>query len=288
MFLEKYQTAPISTIITQPGHGWNENKFLESLKFCLEHNYKTLCIPLTLILSNNTGHQNLLIIKVDTREIIRFEPHGSMVRTNDIKDNEFANNFLEDLTKKINNYLDLYKPHKRTFYYFEPNYICPRLNNNLRREGFQMLEESDRRHRKTNEGGGFCQLWSMFFMECIIRNPDMDIKDVYKYAYTLMNDDPKYFRDVIRGYFIDIDEEIKKMNKFYFKTLDSNILKKTAGENIGLSEFFEKYIKLLGKHKLELSQRTKKTEFTGEGRFNKPLLKKHFNKPLLNKKLRLY
>ena len=294
MFLEKYQTAPISTIITQEGQGWSEKKFLESVKFALEHNYKTLCIPVSIVFADYTGHQNLLIIKVDTREIIRFEPHGSMLVSKDIKENEFVNNFLEDLTNKINNYLDLLKPNKRKFNYYEPITICPKINNNLRREGFQSLEGVDRRPRQTNEGGGFCQLWSMFFMECILRNPDMDIKDVYKNAYTIMNDDPKYFRDVIRGYFIDIDDEIKKMQKFYAKSIQKKDISQSENSGFAISEFFNKYIKLLGKRKLEISKNIKKVEFTGEGKFRRPLLNKKivgsgaFNKPLLNKKLSKY
>ena len=292
MFLEKYQSAPISTIIIEEGHGWSEKKFLESLKFSLEHNYKTLCIPLMIdatdLLGNIEGHLNLLIIKVDTREIMRFEPHGASVLTANRKDDEDVNKFLEDLTNKINKYLDLLKSNKRKFIYQDPSKICPKINNNLRKEGFQYLENADKRKKKGTEGGGFCQLWAMFFMECILRNPDMDIKDVYKNAYTIMNDDPKYFKDVIRGFFIDIDEEIKKINKFYIKSIKKNDLLQFQDTPFAISDFFENYIKLLAKNKREISQKTKKVEFTGEGRFNKPLTKNHFNKPLLNKKLSLY
>tara|TARA_R110002126_G_scaffold226277_5_gene370973 strand:- start:4394 stop:6400 length:2007 start_codon:yes stop_codon:yes gene_type:complete len=288
LFLEKYQTCPIATINMTPGYGWSEEKFLKSLKNCLEYNYKTICIPATV-----GEHQNLLIIKVDTREIIRFEPHGAYLRSQSMENDAKINDFFEKLVNKINEYLDLLKSGKRKFKYYDPSNICPKLNNSLRKEGFQYMENIDRRESSTLEGTGFCQLWSMFFMECILRNPDMDIKDIYKSAYTLMNDDPKYFKDVIRGYFIDIDDELKKINNFYYKSINraDMITQKGVFE---YAKFYNEYIKLLGKRKLELSKTKTKIEFTGEGKFRRPLLNKKivgsgaFNKPLLNKKLSKY
>ena len=59
-----------------------------------------MIIPLRL-----PGHLNMLFIKVETREIIRFEPHGSKYRGDDtgIKESR-TNKFLETLTNQINTF----------------------------------------------------------------------------------------------------------------------------------------------------------------------------------------
>jgi hypothetical protein len=67
---------------------WNKEKFLKNLKLCLETGEQLIMIPLRI-----PRHLNMLIIKVPTREIIRFEPHGEKNSDED-KDKE-TNIFLE-------------------------------------------------------------------------------------------------------------------------------------------------------------------------------------------------
>jgi hypothetical protein len=80
------------------------------------------------------------------------------------------------------------------------------------------------------EGGGFCQLWSWFFAECVIQNPEMDVKEVYKEAFNALNTNENKFATIIRGYFFSINDELKKMKKTY--TIAKNKEKKIKNNDI--------------------------------------------------------
>jgi hypothetical protein len=174
----------------------------------LETGEQLIMIPLRI-----PRHLNMLILKVPTREIIRFEPHGAKNKDEGI-DKE-TNLFLEKLTTDINAYLDLNS--NRKFTYVNPSKICPYYNSNLSRykyPGFQTMEVRNKKAERL-EGSGFCQLWSWFFAECVIQNPEMDVKDVYKEAYAFLNTNENKFATIIRGYFFSINDELKKMKKTF-------------------------------------------------------------------------
>ena len=183
---------------------WNIDKFLKNLKLCLETGEQMIIIPLRI-----PGHLNMLFIKVATREIIRFEPHGSNFSNNTEDIN--TNVFLEDLTAKINSYFNLKT--KSAFRYIPPYDICPR-NNPLRYHGFQAYDFSSKllKNGRQVKEDGFCLLWSWFFAECVITNPEMPIKEIYKKAEDVLNEEPMKIATIIRGYFESVNEEVKGMN----------------------------------------------------------------------------
>ena len=197
---------------------WNKDKFLKNLKLCLETGEQIIIVPLRI-----PRHLNMLIIKVPTREIIRFEPHGSSFKY-ESEENK-TNTFLEKLTVEINDYLNL--ADNRKFTYINPSNLCPKYNDNLTKStlrGFQTMEVRARAPSK-GEGHGFCQLWSWFFAECVIQNPEMDVKDVYKEAFNVLKTNQNNFATIIRGYFFSINDELKKMKKTY-------TIQKTKNEKI--------------------------------------------------------
>jgi hypothetical protein len=250
-------------------YSWSLEKFLKQLKRCLELGEKLFCIPFA-----SPDHMNLLIIKVDTREIIRFEPHGEATqRIQEDKTNKSFNKNGEDLTKDINNFLGLNKIGKRPFKFVPPTEICPRVPaTNLFKRGFQSLENM------LGEKGGFCQMWSMFFMECVLRNPDMDIKEIYQKAYDSMNEEPKFVLDVIKGYYIQVNELLKDIG-FFQKSIVGKELK-----IIHAQTFYDKYFKYI-KAVNEQNESKPKIPFTGEGfKLPIPFIGKGFNLPIPYKK----
>lgn len=201
---------------------WNIEKFLKNLKLCLETGEQLIIIPLRI-----PNHLNMVIVKVPTREIIRFEPHGSNYQKNaeDIKTNEF----LENLVKEINVYLEL--KGDRQFKYIEPKKTCPRRYAHDAEsfyDGWQIIEERNQVNTKADVG--FCQLWSWFFAECVITNPEMPIAEVYAEANKVLRENMMGFATIIRGYFLSINEELVKMkktfsiNKSYIKNIENNDL----------------------------------------------------------------
>jgi hypothetical protein len=211
-YIKQYKTEEALKIFMLNGNkyafiDWNKDKFLKNLKLCLETGEELILIPLRIPL-----HLNMLIVKAPTREIIRFEPHGSSF-SNVPEDNK-TNTFLENLTAEINDYLNL--ADNRKFTYVNPSKLCPNYNANLSNykiPGFQSMEAY--RELGKGEGGGFCQLWSWFFAECVIQNPEMDVKEVYKEAFNALKTNENNFATIIRGYFFSINDELKKMKKTF-------------------------------------------------------------------------
>jgi hypothetical protein len=276
VYLEKYDVAPILPIDMNPETTWSEEHFFHELSIAIKRGYKVLPIPM---FSNR--HSNLIIIKVDTREIIRFEPHGGKFLPEPDEDEEYGdadieiNRKMKRLTDRINDFLGLNERGKRPFVYHEPIEIVPRdADDRPRTRGFQGMEEMI-----SMDFGGLCQLWTMFFMECVLKNPDMPIKDIYKNAYELMNDDPQYFKDVIVGYFLNMNDEIKKMKNFIAKSITKGDLDKYLDN---YEQFYIDYYKLIDKHRRAVAKKPK-VKFTGEG-FKRPEVYKKVSGGAMKKK----
>jgi hypothetical protein len=194
---------------------WDIDKFLKDIKLCLETGEKLIIIPLRL-----KTHLNMLFIKTETREIIRFEPHGSAYRGSKKTEDKKTNTFLENLTSKINTYLGLKS--NRKFKYVSPYDVCPRgISSDYR--GFQSSDFSGKVFingnpslvQKNKKESGFCALWSWFFAECVLANPDIPIDVVYKEADKSLRDFPMKIAIIIRGYFLSVNDELKEMKEKY-------------------------------------------------------------------------
>ena len=196
-------------------NGWDVDKFLKDLKLCLETGETLIIIPLRL-----RTHLNMVFIKSETREIIRFEPHGSAYRGSKKTEDKKTNTFLENLTSKINTYLGLKS--KRKFKYVSPYDVCPRgISSDYR--GFQSSDYSGKvfingiplLFKENKKESGFCALWSWFFAECVLANPDIPIDVVYKEADKSLRDFPMKIAIIIRGYFLSVNDELKEMKEKY-------------------------------------------------------------------------
>jgi hypothetical protein len=230
---EKYKQALIKKY-PSTYTAWDKEKFLKNLKLCLETGEQIIVIPVCI-----PAHLNMLIIKASTREIIRFEPHGAKyggeIRTKEI--DEETNAFFKKLTDDVNGYLNL-KEASRQFKYVEPTKLCPYYKPKYSwsyNEGFQAFEQRNIQ-MAGKEGAGFCQLWSWFFAECVINNPDMPIKDVYTEAHAALKKDEINFANVIRGYFFSINEELEKMK-------DKMSIHSDYTNKMGSNDFFLLYLK---------------------------------------------
>ena len=221
---------------------WNKDKFLKNLKLCLETGEQLIMVPISLRIK----HLNMLIIKVPTREIIRFEPHGEHVKIRDFEviENE-TNEFLENLTTDINTSLNLTS--NRKFMYVEPYKICPLITGIDFGVGFQEMEGNQMNLGK-DEGNGFCQLWGWFFAECVIQNPEMDIKEVYKEAFDALLADEDNFATIIRGYFYSINDELKKFNRRF-----------TIEESDNIQWFDDVLVTYLNQNQYKLKKKKRKT-----------------------------
>ena len=240
---------------------WNVVKFLKNIQLCLETGEKLMIIPLRL-----PGHLNMLFIKVETREIIRFEPHGSKFRASDNGGEESrTNKFLENLTTQINTFFDL--EGNRAFKYISQSNTCPRVSSaeiELYQQfntseydyiGFQSVDYMGeyfskgkiiRGKKNKTEKTGFCLLWSWFFAECVAANPDIPIDKIYKEADKALREEPLKIATIIRGYFLSVNDELKEMKEKY-----NSITGKYVKKNININDTFLLDYLLESKKKLQ-------------------------------------
>jgi hypothetical protein len=142
-----------------------------------------------------SGHSNMLIYRPDEKTIERFEPHGQKFKHGKDNQDEIINEVLKTMfEKKMKPYLKIYTPK-----YIPPNEICPSI------KGFQALENEIA--KLENEGGGYCNLWSVFFLELMFLNPKLSTKEVLQKALDITKEDPQYFKNIIRGY-VKITEQV--------------------------------------------------------------------------------
>ena len=159
-----------------------------------------------------SGHANLLIFRKQKGILEHFEPHGIFI------DEQIAFKielFLKNFKKKLN------EKFKKNIKFVESNIICP--------YGFQVIEGFSKLPIKTK---GFCLVWTLFFAELVLKNPTLTSKqiaslildEVYSSKDGISTDNGKtfwgdYFRNLITGYTLMLDEKIVKYLSHYDKDI---------------------------------------------------------------------
>jgi len=214
----------------------NTNDWLEDISDSIKADQKmaNIYIGLTPI----TNHANTLIINYETLEAIRFEPHGGEFSSisgeknakNTTINNEYVNR-VKDLNSWLKSMGQLNK--KKDFVFVSPAEITPttEFGDDLtkkkydKQSGFQSMENyynweqnyklEEKLRRREIEGGGFCALWSIFFMELVLKNPRLNVKELYQKAYDFITITPEKFAKLIRGYFHYANDETHELFKEY-------------------------------------------------------------------------
>jgi hypothetical protein len=155
--------------------------------------------------------------------------------------------------------------------YIPPNIVCP--NN-----GFQGFEGRSKIKRLEREGRGYCALWSLYFMELVLKNPDIESSQIVRLFYSKLTALPPskrddFFRKLARAYSHIINEKIQRHFKGSTKVLKTGSTKE-------IIEFFEKnrfydkkkfsididkHVKKMGKMDLMTPVRKLKTSKCPEG-----------------------
>lgn len=264
LFSEKYKTeCPIEPIFSINGK-IDIRTQLYNICVCIKKGETVLIVPINLIVKKE-GHANMMIIKVETREIYRYEPHGYETTGTD-KFNTNADKLWKTLTKELNKCLSL---KKTPFKYIPADKTCPRLNKEFRK-GLQYYEYLYKRTSGkilAKEGGGYCQLFSFLFAECYIVNKDMPIKLVYEYILDYVNNNAEKAIMIIRGYLHDINDRVNKL----INKLDNEELELALKQNIPITHKIFKTISLSPFISYKNTKRDiiekKPTVFKGNGKY---------------------
>jgi len=186
----------------------------------------------------------MLIINTEQKSIYHFEPHGSSYRgrggtksikmlnklrllkekINKEKDKNVRNKLKKEWNELNDKYNDVNKKLLETIYgqlknlfevklkkilpkykYYPPSQICPRI------KGIQTVENKIK--TLNIEGAGYCNMWSLLFLEMVLLNPDKTINEIVDLLTKIAEDDPEYIMDVIRGYVWTAKETLELFGK---------------------------------------------------------------------------
>ena len=185
-------------------------QFSKKITECVEKGEKIIIIPLAYIRGGG-GHANILIYRRDLNVIEHFEPHGGEY---------IGNTKLQDSVKKIMLFftsilnLEFKKKGIPSANYIEASQVCPYI------KGLQTLEGASNLKKNAIEGGGYCAVWSMFFAEVCLKNPNISspevLENIYNYLTTKASANV-YLRKVIRGYTGYLVETVNKYLEIFFK-----------------------------------------------------------------------
>jgi hypothetical protein len=177
---------------------------VDDLLECIDSKVQAIFIPLSIkFLGRTSGHANMLIYRPFMNLIERFEPSYQNHQGNPSLNAELTMLFEQKLKNKLGKYVPKFEMPQA-----EMNKALEKLNLPKPR-GLQFLE-MDAPDLRKEEDGGYCQMWSLFVMECILINPEKPTKDIIQECYDVSNADPQYLRDVMRGYVQNMNDEIQK------------------------------------------------------------------------------
>lgn len=188
--------------------------FGKHIEGCMERGEEIIAIPLTLYgytvikeknpvnkqqynkyTGNATSHANILIFRPKRGIVERFEPHGSksgfvekIDTGNEIVINKVLKRFWE---KEMKKYVGKVR-------FVPPIDICP--TKYPQTAGFQSLASSLGKDIYGDKYMGFCLMWSLFFVEVILMNPDKTTDEVITETLAISKEDPDYLLQVIKGY----------------------------------------------------------------------------------------
>jgi hypothetical protein len=189
--------------------------FIKSIKTCIENNSPLIIIPFSLY-SSKGGHQNMLIYRPLQNTLERYEPHGIFSVKDDKKlDRAILLYFIK------NQFDDIFRREGvPEFKYIRPLDLGFEV-------GFQKLENREARAYEAKNNiklgyQGFCQAWSFFYLELVLKFPNLTGAQILNKAFDIINKRGGVpFLQHIGGYVEDFEKEMKKLiSDFSFASMD--------------------------------------------------------------------
>jgi ankyrin repeat protein len=162
-------------------------EFGEYFNRCINNsNIRFIIIPIGIEMREGS-HSNYLIYDKKIKEIERFEPHGSSNPMGLDYNPSLLDNLLEkrfgELIKNIT--------------YIRPSVYLPKI-------GFQLFDIAETKKKKIGDPGGFCALWSIWYVDMRILYSDIPRDKIVNILLQAIKEKNLSFRELIRNYSIDI------------------------------------------------------------------------------------
>lgn len=195
--------------------GENRNLLKKMLLDCKKKcssSWNFAVINVVLRLSKKEGHQNYIVVNLNTNEAFRYDPNGKTSHTS-IKDGELFDGFRTDLLD--NEMLGLFA--RIGFNYKGSKEVCPDM-------GVQVAAYST-----TNSEGhsGFCQMWGGIFLDTFLSYPKLTVEGVEKLIQKKF-DSP----DKLTAFILKISAHISNAKKRMFPNMKKIAYKKAVQKKI--------------------------------------------------------
>lgn len=150
---------------------------------CLNNpSVRFIIIPIGIELTDGS-HSNYIIYDKTTKELERFEPHGSNSPYGFNYNQHLLDDLLESRFKLIVNDL----------IYIRPSAYLPKI-------GFQILESHEYDKRKIGDPKGFCAVWVIWYVSMRLTYPSINRINLVKQMLASIKSQNLSFRKVIRNY----------------------------------------------------------------------------------------
>jgi hypothetical protein len=163
------------------------DEFYENFRRCLlKKDKRFIIIPLGIEMREGS-HANYILYDKQTREIERFEPHGSTTPAGLNYNPTLLDDILETRFKEI-----------------DPEIVYVRPKDYLPKIGFQLLDVYDRKKKKIGDPGGFCALWAIWYIDMRLQYRNLKREKLVKKMIETIKSQNISFKNLIRNYAYNI------------------------------------------------------------------------------------
>jgi hypothetical protein len=158
------------------------NNFSTLFNDCIKSNARFIIVPLGIEMVSGS-HANYLIYDKITKELERFEPHGGTTPIGFNYNSQYLDEILIDYFTSIN----------QEIIYISPGKYIPKI-------GFQIMDTQEENRTRIGDPGGFCALWSIWYVDQRLTYFTYDRKKLIKYLFSNIKAHGISYRNLIRNY----------------------------------------------------------------------------------------
>jgi ankyrin repeat protein len=177
------------------------DNFSELFNKCIKSKARFIIIPLGIEMKNGS-HANYIIYDKNNKELERFEPHGGTTPIGFNYNSTYLDNLLENYFKSID----------ADIKYIRPNEYIPKI-------GFQIMDSQEENKKKIGDPGGFCALWSIWYVDNRLTYHNYDRDKLIKILFENIQNKGMSYRNMIRNY----SRNIIKQRDFFLKQIDIDV-----------------------------------------------------------------
>jgi hypothetical protein len=162
------------------------NEFFDKISECKNKNSNFIVIPLGIEMKEGS-HANYIVYDLNKNTVERFEPHGSTTPP--------GLNYDPDLLDEI---LALrFKSFDEKIEYYSPKDFLPKI-------GFQMMDMMENKQKRIGDPGGFCALWSIWYIDMRMIYKDLNPKELVNLLIDTIKKQNVSVKNMIRNYALNI------------------------------------------------------------------------------------